>query len=339
MLSNKMYRTIPQHTVFFLLLSMFWLSGTQAQPVKVQSSLDTNQMLIGDQIHLNLEVIQSNKATVQFPDMQKALSPQIELLEQLQPDTTVLEDEKLRVHHRYLITSFDTGRIELPEVKFAFSDGEAVDTFYTNPMALTVRAVQIDSTETIFDIKGPLGAPLTFMEVLPYILGVAGLVLIVLLVLYLVKRYRRRQAGVVPEKPSEPAHVIAFRELDKLREEKLWENEHIKIYYTRLTNILRNYLWHRYDIRTLERTTDEILWSLTNTGFETDELYKMLESILKTADLVKFAKYFPPQSENEQCLDDAYQFVSETKWEEESKVEEQSEVNPKSQSTDNTKKE
>jgi len=42
--------------------------------------------------------------------------------------------------------------------------------------------------------------------------------------------------------PLEPAHVIAFRELEKLKNEELWQKGEIKRYYTILTDILRQYL-------------------------------------------------------------------------------------------------
>jgi hypothetical protein len=115
---------------------------------------------------------------------------------------------------------------------------------------------------------------------------------------------------------TEPAHVIAFRELERLKDEKFWQAGEIKKYYTRLTEILRKYLENRFSVFSLEMTTSETLEALIKTGFRKDESYAMLKSVLNGADLVKFAKYKPEASENEIHFENAWKFVSSTKKEE-----------------------
>ncbi len=99
--------------------------------------------------------------------------------------------------------------------------------------------------------------------------------------------------------PLELAHEVAFKELERLREEELWQKGEIKKYYTRLTEILRQYLENRFRVYSLEMTTAETLEALVSTGFKKDESYNDLKSVLTGADLVKFAKYNPVSSENE----------------------------------------
>ncbi len=313
----QLYR--PYHTGFRYLFVWFsflvLITGSlNAQPVKVNASLDTSNILIGDQINLNLQVLQSKDIKVRFPDVEKNLSPEIELLEEIKSDTSSLAEDQIQIDRQYRITSFDSGRVEVPSLAFILQTDDGVDSVKTNPLALNVRAVKVDSAKTVFDIKGPKKAPISFRELLPYILGLIALAAIVFIVWYLIKRFRRRKSEHIPEKPKEPSHVIALRELDKLKEEKLWQNDQVKLYYTRLADILRTYLWHRYDIKTLERTTDEILGSLKNTGFSNNELFDKLENILRTADLVKFARMHPMPDENETNLNHAYEFVNQTKW-------------------------
>ena len=92
---------------------------------------------------------------------------------------------------------------------------------------------------------------------------------------------------------AEPADVIALRELEQLREEKPWVNKQVKLYYIRLTEILRIYIERRYHIMALEQTTDEILASPEKIRTARINSLKSLASILKLADLVKFAKVIP----------------------------------------------
>ena len=109
------------------------------------------------------------------------------------------------------------------------------------------------------------------------------------------------------------AHIIALRDLTRLKDDKLWQHDKVKSYYTILTDILRLYLWNRYSIRTLERTSEEILDSLKASNFKDNELFDSLKDIFYTSDLVKFAKFKPIADEHETCLSGAYGFVDKTK--------------------------
>ncbi len=308
--TNRGYRLM----VSALCLLMISCGLSHAQPFKAEATLDTNQILIGDQIHLNVNITQPADARVSFPDIEKQPPQGVEILESSERDTISLNDNNIGISQRYLLTSFDTGQVNLPSFTFPYTYNGQQGSIQTQSLAMSVQPVQVDTTQTIFDIKAPFGAPVTFMEVLPYILGVLGMALLAWLIYYVIKKRRRREPLIAPRKPPEPAHVYARRELDRLKEEELWQKDKVKAYYSRLSEILRTYLWMRYDIKTLERTTDEILDSLQQSDFSDDHLYSRLEDTLRLSDLVKFAKMVPSPSENEQCLDFAYEFVDKTKY-------------------------
>lgn len=296
----------------FLLMMPYGIA--HAQPFQAEANLDTNNILIGDQIYLNLNITQPQEARVSFPDLEKQLAPAVEVLESSKRDTVVLEDNRIGVRQRFLLTSFDTGQVDLPSFRFPYTYNGQQGSMETSALAMNVQAVKVDTTQNIFDIKAPFGAPITLMEALPYIAGILGLILLGWLIYYIIKKRRRQEPLIAPRKPKEPAHVYALRELDKLKEEKLWQKDKVKLYYSRLSEILRTYLWMRYGIKTLERTTEEILDSLQSSDFSDDDLYKRLEETLRLSDLVKFAKMVPSPSENEQCMDFAYEFVDKTKY-------------------------
>ena len=122
-----------------------------------------------------------------------------------------------------------------------------------------------------------------------------------------------KKSGEVVIINPDPAHVIAFRQLKALKEDKLSEKGEIKGYYTRLTEIVRIYLENRFSIYSMELTTVETLAELRKTGFKEDESYRKLRTVLTGADLVKFAKYNPEQSENELQFIYAWDYVDATK--------------------------
>ncbi|MFP4046523.1 MAG: hypothetical protein ACLFT4_02045 [Bacteroidales bacterium] len=328
------YRTL-QITILLIIFSFLSKATLLGQSIDVQTKLDTNEILIGDQIYFYLTAVQDKDVNLSGLNVSDKLPEEIEVIDAEDPDTISLEDGRYQVTQKYLVTSFDSGRVHIPEMDFPYETENIKDTITSPPLDLMVSTVRIDTTKTIFDIKKPFGAPLSFREILPYLGVFIALVILGLLVWYYLKYLKKKKAQQEFKKPEEPAHVIAFRELDKLKEEKLWQKDKIKLYYTKLADILRYYLWLRYDIKTLERTTFEILTSLRATGFDDERLYNMLADILRQADLVKFAKWTPTPEENKQCLEDAYKFVDQTKLEKSDIAENENKSNGNGEKTEN----
>ena len=104
----------------------------------------------------------------------------------------------------------------------------------------------------------------------------------------------------------------AMKSLDKIKEEKIWQQERYKEFYTQLTDVLRRYINERYGINSLEMTSGEIL-SIIRIKTEEDSIYENLKQVLIVADLVKFAKYKPFIDENDLSLMNSYFFVNQTK--------------------------
>mgnify|MGYP006282117317 CR=1 FL=1 len=306
-------RGLKSGLVFVLLLLAFL--PVRGQPYKAEAKLDTNRIRIGDQIHLYLTLHQPETARVKFPTWQQRISPEVEVVKSFPRDTMRdRQQEGITIRQKFLITSFDSGAVEIPPVSFLYQEGQGVDSLLTAPLSLYVETVRVDTTSNIFGIKGPFGAPLSWSEVLPWILGALALGLFIWAVIYVLRRRKRKEPLFQPRKPQEPAHVYALRELDRLQADRLWQNDQIKAYYTRLTEILRTYLWMRYGIKTLERTTEEILASLQNSELDDQTAYNLLADNLRFADLVKFARMKPAPRENEAALQQAYDFVHTTRY-------------------------
>jgi len=297
--------------IIYIVLAAFMSVNSQlvAQEVEVSAKLDTTQFLIGDQIGLELQVKQPIKEFVGIPFFDQDVNQELEILEQSENDTTLLESGHYIIKKRLLVTAFDSGYYALPPIPFLYDN----DTLKTDPLLFKVNTVPVDTSQAIKDIKLPYGAPLSFAEVYPWAGGGLALVLIILIIIYIIRKIKRKEPIIRRIKPKEPAHVIAYRDLEKLKSDKLWQHDKLKEYYTVLTDILRLYLWNRYAIRTLERTSDEILESLIISDFKDEEAYKILKDIFYVSDLVKFAKFKPVAEEHEKCFDGAYKFVDRTK--------------------------
>ena len=150
-------------------------------------------------------------------------------------------------------------------------------------------------------------------DVLALALAVALLLagVIYLLVRYLHKRGKHLSDLFKPAPPV-PAHIVAIEALEKLRNEKLWQNNKHKQYYSGLSDILRTYLAGRFEVGAMEMTTDEIADALREVDIEHKSKMDLL-SVLRDADLVKFAKATPEANDNELAYDKAFYFVENTK--------------------------
>jgi hypothetical protein len=139
---------------------------------------------------------------------------------------------------------------------------------------------------------------------------------------YISRRKRNLPVFVLPSKPKEPAHVVALRNLDRIRDEKLWQKDKIKEYYSQVTDVLRTYIEERFAIPAMEYTTEETLTAFTSRGsLVGQKSMSNLSQILALADLVKFAKYLPLPDDHNLTLVNACFFVNDTKIEEVKKSE------------------
>ncbi len=302
------------HNILIILL--FASSAAHGQDVKVTASFDSSRIYIGDQIFFTLKVDQPAEFGLQFPFFKDTLCKNIEIISGPVVDSIINNDGRILITEKYLITSFDSGFYELPPVFAELKSENGLKRFYSEYTRLEVMRLNLapaDTAAAIYDIIKPYKAPLTPGEILPWVLLALAAVFIVWFVLRLIKKLRKSKPDYVPEIIPDPAHVIAFRELERLKDEELWQKNEIKYYYTRLTEILRQYLENRYRVYSLELTTSETLDALVKTGFKKDDSYNILKSILTGADLVKFAKYNPEAQENDVHFNNSWQFVDITK--------------------------
>ena len=318
-------------TKLLLLIAAVFFSGiTNAQQIKATASLDSANILIGDQVKLFLEIDHPKNVGVQFPQVPDTIAGKIEVLNRSGIDTFNVDNEKnLKQIQSYLITCFDSGVYRIPPYWFKINVNGKVDSVPSNGVTLQVHTMAIDTTKGPTDIKMPYGAPLTLKEVIPYILGVILIGAIIFLILYSIKRKKNNQPLFSkPPKPKEPAHVIALRELDRIKDEKLWQKDKVKQYYSEVTDVIRNYIEDRFDMPAMEKTTDEIVQGFKyRNDLISEKSFSNLSRILSLADLVKFAKYQPLPDDNNLTLVDTYFFVNDTKKEEIKKPEDQKKEN------------
>jgi hypothetical protein len=330
---SKWSRTVEFNGLkLFLFLTLFSIVGVaNAQRIKATARLDSTNILLGDQIKLFLEIDHPKNVEIEFPNVPDTIQSLIEVLGRSEIDTFELDNEDFQKQMRsYTITCFDSGSYRIAPAWFKINIDGQLDSVPTNGVTLNVYSMVIDTTKGPTDIKMPYEAPLTLKEVTPYILGVILIGAIIFLILYSIKRRKNNKPIFArPQKPKEPAHIIAIRELDRIKETKIWQKGKSKQYYSEVTEALRVYIEDRFEIPAMEQTSDETIDSFSMNKNLSDKLFTNLSQTLKLADLVKFAKYKPLPDDDSLALTNAYIFVNNTKKEEVKKLEEKDDMESK----------
>ena len=302
-----------------------------AQTPEVSGRIEPDTISIGDYFTYTIEVKRDIAQVTEFPIFELGSASgegiaEIELIESMPVDTLSKEGRRLHLRKRYRMQVFDEGRISMGRSSVLYADKNIIDTLYAgDTLYLWVEPIVIDSlaaTQGLKPIKPQKSLPFKFGEISGYMMWGVVILLILAALIYALKRYLeargRRLQDLFKPAPPLPPHVVAIRALEALHHRKLWQNGKSKLYYSELTDILRTYIASRYEVGAMEMTSDEILSAMRNLSEE--ELPKKsamdLDSVLKEADLVKFAKAEPTAEENESAYNKAFFFVEETKLQE-----------------------
>jgi len=308
--------------IFFLFYTIILLVNiSKAQNLEIGAFVDTNIIEIGDQTYFYFQVKQPKNIFIQFPEISDKIIDGIEVLSKTGIDSINANDSWL-LTQKYVITSFDDSIYTIPQFSF-YIDTTA---FKTDSFQIAVTLLDVDSsfyqkldtTQTIpiFDIKEPINTPWTFKEFWEFnknwILSTFFIALLLIIIVYVIVKRKQNKPIIKFEKPKDPAHVIALRNLEALKEKKLWQQDRIKEYYTELTDILREYIELRFNIPTFEKTSTEILRDVESAKVVDKDLILKLKEILTHSDLVKFAKGIPLAGDNDTNLQYAFNFVEKT---------------------------
>ncbi|MFK5878190.1 MAG: hypothetical protein QM478_01700 [Flavobacteriaceae bacterium] len=286
---------------FLLLISIFTFAQN---PVQMQ--VDTTNIRIGEQIQY--QIIVDKAENVQFPKLKLDSLKKVEVVEELKIDTTETKYIK-----NYILTSFDSGSYVIPKQQVFINNKK----YSIDSLLINVATVKVDTLkQKLFPIKAVKKQPIIFDDYKNYVWIALGiLALIIAIVLYFVLRKKKEN---IPIEERIPPYELAMQRLNQLDAKQLYQNDKVKLYYSELTSIVRTYIERELHIPALESTTDELIETITDfnkisTLDLPKETIKNLQSLLKEADLVKFAKSKPVAIEIEGHRTDSENIINNLK--------------------------
>jgi hypothetical protein len=103
------------------------------------------------------------------------------------------------------------------------------------------------------------------------------------------------------EIPALSPYDEAMDALNDLKKKDLPESGQVKLYYTLLNDIFKKYILRKLQISSISKTNDELIMQLRNVNLPREKFSQLAES-LRMSDFVKFAKYIPGQTDNDNCF-------------------------------------
>ena len=215
--TNEHFSRITSFLHYFIIsLLLFTTYTSYAQTAT--ASTKQKEYLIGDWIPVDLFISATSNNKVVFPNLKDSISETIEVAN-FTPIDTIKKAGQFEYHQLVNLIVFDTGQIQLPQFQFIVNNNGKVDTVNSEAILVHVAGVKIDTTKDIKDIKEPLKIPLTFQEVLPYLIGALIIAILASLITWIIIK-RKKKEKPIDEKYLLPPHVWALKELDKLQQGK-----------------------------------------------------------------------------------------------------------------------
>lgn len=253
-------------------------------------SLDKQAIIIGQPVHLLVEAFVPGNAPLVWPPMDSI--PHFEWVEKGRLDSVSRTDEQY-YRQLFTITSFDSGVWVIPQLSFYSGNKK----YLSDTVMLRVNYSKFDPNQDYHDIKDIIDVPNPYAKWVPWCVGALTLIALALVVWFVRKKKLLKQTVAAPLVILSP-YEEAVRQLEDLHKQGPGADGQVKIYYTRLNDILRLFVLRRLSIASMAETNEELIGQLQKLPL-TRQQFEALAETLRMTDFVKFAKYQPGAEDNE----------------------------------------
>jgi len=126
---------------------------------------------------------------------------------------------------------------------------------------------------------------------------------------FLIKFFKKKKEPDIFKSRLSP-YDEAMQSLQELDKEQLLQNNEVKAYHTRLTDIFKRYISRKTKMYKMHLTSDEMLMELGDFNLSKEQL-SAFANCIRMGNAVKFAKFIPSQQESETCLQQVRATITE----------------------------
>ncbi|MEO0128505.1 MAG: hypothetical protein ABIL44_12265 [candidate division WOR-3 bacterium] len=217
----------------------------------------------------------------------------------------ILQEKGIARHYyRLRVSAFNTGELKFPPLKFLLKENSNIDTIQTNPVDIKIASVLPEGMKDINDIKEMIEFPNPLPVIFLIIVICAGVI-----AFFGTKFYKRFKQKRIFEEQKIPCWERALNAVDALIKEDFINKGMVKKFYYTLTEILKRYLEERFNFPAIEQTTTEIVQSMRNLKLPMRDEFR---DLFQYADMVKYAKFIPPQEATEDIVNKSKELILKT---------------------------
>jgi hypothetical protein len=264
--------------------------------VSVRAAINRDKIMIGEPIELRLEakILNGTDATW-FPLDSMA---HFEFIDKGKIDTVITADSKT-YRQTLIITSFDSGRWTIPSLPLSIGNKE----YLTDSLPVSVAYSNADAQQGYHDIKDIIEVENTATKYISWIVLALALLSLLAVIYFLRKKATVQQPVAVKKSVSKLTPLQeALQAIEDLQKRGYTEQLRTKVFHTDLNNILRQYLYRKTSVATMEKTSGELMLQLKQFNLPAPD-FTALAQVLRMNDAVKFAKYQPAENENLQAIE------------------------------------
>jgi hypothetical protein len=294
--------------VILIVAFLFSFQNSDAQLPTVKTSVDKNNILIGQQINYHVQFsMPDNTYRLAWFSMPDSVG-NFNVITRNKIDSS-FSNGNLNFSQDIILTSFDSGRQVIPPQTLSVStlDGDSTFNLFTDSIAINVTYSPTDSIMPFHDIKNIIEVKKSFPW-WAWALVALGIIILIIWILFLFKFFNKKKDVKIFESKLSP-YDEAMQSLNDLEKEDLLQQNKFKEYHSRLSDIFKRYLSRKTNTYQLHLTTDELLIELKGFDLSKEQISNFAGS-LRLGNAVKFAQYIPPAYENEKAFSQTKEMIT-----------------------------
>lgn len=301
-----------RQSVFFAIAFMC-LCGTTVSSNEFIASVNLSpyEVRVGDPVTVTYTVTAINANSIQLDPLPETISDAA-IINTMDEISENLTGAKAFIRTLTLVP-FTVEDLSIPRLGVQVIDESGKSVIGSTPGAVVhVRSVApgIDGPEEMKSLKGIDIPPEEFNWTITVIIGSLILIIIASVIWFFI---RKRTPSSLQELLNLTPAQRALKDLKGLLHSQLLVTGKHKEFFTKLADITRRYLGLRYHILALEMTSKELCHQLAKSWQHSDEKNRSLGSLLHGCDLVKFAKFIPPEDQGKEGILTAEKIVQSTR--------------------------